>query len=207
MPKQMSHNLQQNFIVLSRQRLKLSPNSKIKKDEIMKLLYAIHKYDVFFFTWLLNTRSHATLARLSRYLSKTGDGQLYVLIAILLYWHNQFDNPLLQAMLWAFLIERPIYFVLKNGFKRNRPQAALQNFRSLITPSDQFSFPSGHTSAAFMMATLLGYFFPFLLMPLYGWAALMGCSRVILGVHFPTDTLVGALLGISSALFALGQVL
>jgi undecaprenyl-diphosphatase len=65
---------------------------------------------------------------------------------------------------------------------------------------------SGHTSAAFMMATLISYFFPLFMIPLYCWAALVGFSRVILGVHFPTDTLVGVILGISTALFSLGQI-
>jgi undecaprenyl-diphosphatase len=172
----------------------------------MKLLYSIHKYDVFMFTWLINARMHANLIKACRYISKTGDGQLYLVIIGLLYWSEGFESPFLQAVLLAFLIERPIYFVLKNGLKRNRPQAALQNFSSIITPSDKFSFPSGHTSAAFMMATLLGYYLPPLMILLYCWAALVGFSRVVLGVHFPTDTLVGVILGISTALFSLGQI-
>lgn len=172
----------------------------------MKLLYSIHKYDVFMFTWLINARMHSTLTRSGRNLSKTGDGQLYVLIMGLLYWSTGLESPCLQAVLTGFLIERPMYFVLKNGFKRNRPEAAIKNFHSTIKPSDKFSFPSGHTSAAFMMATLLGYFFPLLMIPLYCWAALVGFSRVVLGVHFPTDILVGVILGISTALFSLGLV-
>jgi undecaprenyl-diphosphatase len=172
----------------------------------MKLLYSIHKYDVFMFTWLINTGFNSALSRVGRYLSKTGDGQLYLIIIAILYANEGWDSPFLRAILLGFLIERPIYFVLKNGFKRNRPEAALKNFRSLITPSDKFSFPSGHTSAAFMMATLMSYFFPALMIPLYCWAALVGFSRVILGVHFPTDTLVGVILGISTALFSLGQI-
>jgi undecaprenyl-diphosphatase len=110
--------------------------------------------------------------------------------------------------LLAFLIERPLYFVLKNSFKRNRPAAALDNFVSVIIPSDKFSFPSGHTSAAFMMATLISYFSQSftdvsLIVLLYLWATTIGFSRVILGVHFPTDTLMGAVLGVSTALFSL----
>jgi len=173
----------------------------------MKLLLSIHKYDVFMFTWLVNARMHGTLTHFSRFLSKTGDGQLYTVIIGLLYFSEGFESPFLQAILLAFLLERPLYFLLKNGFKRNRPEAALKNFRSIITPSDKFSFPSGHTSAAFMMATLLGYFLPSLMVPLYCWASLVGFSRVVLGVHFPTDTLVGVILGISTAFFSLGQVI
>ncbi|MDO9103879.1 MAG: phosphatase PAP2 family protein [Methylovulum sp.] len=173
----------------------------------MKLLLSIHKYDVFMFTWLINARMHGTLTYFSRLLSKTGDGQLYTAIIALLYFSEGLESPFLQAILLAFLLERPIYFLLKNGFKRNRPEAALKNFRSIITPSDKFSFPSGHTSAAFMMATLLGYFLPSLMIPLYCWASLVGFSRVVLGVHFPTDTLVGVILGISTAFFSLGQVI
>ncbi len=172
----------------------------------MKLLYSIHKYDVFMFTWLLNVSINKTLTTMSRYLSKTGDGQLYLIMAGVIAVTDGVNSPLFQAILLGFLIERPIYFVLKNGFKRNRPEAALKNFRSIITPSDKFSFPSGHTSAAFMMATLIAYFFPAFMIPLYCWAALVGFSRVILGVHFPTDTLVGVILGVSTALFSLGQI-
>jgi undecaprenyl-diphosphatase len=74
-----------------------------------------------------------------------------------------------------------------------------------VTPSDQFSFPSGHTSAAFMVATITGFFMPLLMLPLLLWAALVGFSRVVLGVHFPTDTLVGMVLGVSVSFFSLNQ--
>ena len=172
----------------------------------MKLLYSIHKYDVFMFSWLINTRMHSVLSKAGLYLSKTGDGQLYIVIIGLLYSLEGYESSCLRAVLLAFLIERPVYFILKNGLKRNRPEAALTNFRSSITPSDQFSFPSGHTSAAFMMATLLGFYFPPLIIPLYCWATAVGCSRVVLGVHSPSDILVGALLGIGTAFFSLGQL-
>lgn len=173
----------------------------------MKLLYSIHKYDVFMFIWLVNVRINASLTKIARIVSTTADGYLYVLLAAILWKYQGFDSPFLQTILLAFLLERPVYFILKNSFRRNRPAVVLDNFVSTIVPSDQFSFPSGHTSAAFMMTTLIYYFvqpvsdFPIAL--LYGWAGLVGFSRVILGVHFPTDTLMGSVLGISSALLSL----
>lgn len=159
------------------------------------------------FLGLNGSGMHPGLARCCRLISRTGDGFLYVILAACLYWHHGIEDQLLQAMFLAFIVERPVYFVLKNGFKRNRPQQAIKGFRSIITPSDQFSFPSGHTSAAFMVATLVGYFMPALLVPLLIWALLVAFSRVALGVHFPTDTLMGMVLGVSIAFFSLNYIL
>ncbi len=173
----------------------------------MKLIYSVHKYDVFMFTCLMNARIHCYLTRASRYVSRSGDGHLYLLLMLFLLMTKGWQNPFLQALLLGLLIERPVYFVLKNSFKRHRPQAALKGFHSLVTPSDQFSFPSGHTSAAFMVASIAGFFIPVLLLPLLLWATLVGFSRVVLGVHFPTDTLVGMVLGVSVAIYSLNQML
>lgn len=173
----------------------------------MKLINSLHKYDVFIFTCLMDASFYRYLTLFARYISKTGDGFLYVGLAGWLYFFEGIESQFLQTLLLAFVIERPLYFILKNSFKRNRPAVALNNFTSLVTPSDQFSFPSGHTSAAFMVAAITGSFVPVLLLPLIIWAVFVGFSRVVLGVHFPTDTLVGMVLGVSVALYSLEQIM
>lgn len=170
----------------------------------MKLIQTIHSCDVFMFNWFMNRKHFESCARLSRWISKTGDGFLYPLVACYLYYADApVGQPFVVCALCSFLVERPVYYVLKNGFRRGRPQQALPNFHSLIVPSDRFSFPSGHTSAAFLMASLLGYFFPALILPLYTWASAVGVSRIFLGVHFPTDVLVGSTIGTGIALISL----
>jgi undecaprenyl-diphosphatase len=96
----------------------------------------------------------------------------------------------------AFAIERPLYWILKNVFKRNRPPDIIPCFQSIVKASDKFSFPSGHTAAAFLLATLCYVFFGAIALPLFIWAAMVGLSRIWLGVHFPTDILAGSCLGI-----------
>lgn len=173
----------------------------------MKLIDTVHNADVKLFNSLIHSPSYKTLGPLAFYVSKTGDGHLYVLLGLGLFVVQGADSLFLKALFLAFLIERPIYFVLKNSFKRNRPQQALRGYKSLVVPSDLFSFPSGHSSAAFMVATIVAWFLPVLFLPLLLWAMLVALSRVILGVHFPTDTLMGMLLGAGVAMSVLAGVI
>ncbi len=136
----------------------------------------------------------------ARLLSRTGDGFYYPLVglaALLVDWHTGLNFFL--ACLCAYLLERPLYLLLKNGFKRNRPAVRLSNLVSVVNPSDRFSLPSGHTAAAFVMATMLSAFFPPLATLAYLWAVLVGLSRIVLRVHFPADVGCGAILGVGVA--------
>jgi undecaprenyl-diphosphatase len=105
----------------------------------------------------------------------------------------------LAHFLLALSAERVSYWVLKNSLRRKRPAQALPGFRSHIIAADEFSFPSGHTSAAFLFATIMVLNFGVFFLPLYCWSASVAMSRIYLGVHFPTDTAMGALLGVSIA--------
>lgn len=135
------------------------------------------------------------------WLSRSADGYLYPVLAGFLFWLAPNSAlPFLFSGLIAFSIELPCYWALKNLVRRNRPFEVLEGVEQAIAVPDKFSFPSGHTAAAFIMATLLSSFFPALTIPAFFWASLVGLSRVYLRVHFPSDVLVGAGLGIACAL-------
>lgn len=166
----------------------------------MKLLQNLHNYDLVTFDWCLRRRHLQQLTMVSRWISRTADGHLYILAALALLLNQAYD--IFTMVFVAFATERTCYFVMKSHFRRNRPPQAIPGFQSVVQPSDQFSFPSGHTSAAFLAATLVYLLLPGFGWILYPWACAVGVSRVLLGVHFPTDTVAGATLGCSIAVLS-----
>ena len=171
----------------------------------MNFLHSIHELDVVTFHWCMARRHRELLTRTGKLISRTADGPLYVLLGFYLVYQGYQSWGMALAL--GFAIERPLYFLLKNGFKRNRPAAALNGFDSFIQPSDQFSFPSGHTSGAFVFAGFVSLLFPQIGLLVYSWAVSVGLARVFLGVHFPTDTVMGAVLGSCCAVLAMGVML
>lgn len=101
----------------------------------------------------------------------------------------------------SLLINTAITQALKYSIKRERPYNAYPN---IIFPShieNDSSFPSGHTSTAFALATSISLTHKkwYIVLPAYTWASLVGYSRMYLGVHYPTDVLAGAIIGCGTA--------
>lgn len=106
------------------------------------------------------------------------------------------------AIAWRTLlllgVSHLVVQIVKRSVGRHRP--ALQHPRmALIDIPDRFSFPSGHSCAIMAVALSLSVALPATAIPLLGIAIVVGCSRVVLGVHYPGDVLAGQLIALGSA--------
>lgn len=116
---------------------------------------------------------------------------------------NQNDDLLKDAIYVGASIgvDAVLTYGLKKAFNRPRPYISYPNDIVPYEHLNSLSFPSGHTSLAFATATSLSLSNPkwYVIAPSYFWAVSVGYSRMNLGVHYPSDVLVGAVLGAGSA--------
>jgi undecaprenyl-diphosphatase len=101
-----------------------------------------------------------------------------------------------QALVVLWLTMLTVNFPLKRLFRRRRPFIAYVEARVVGRRPRDFSLPSGHSAAAFGGALLFGMHFPAWAPLFYTLALLVGFSRVYLGVHYPSDVVVGGVLGL-----------
>ena len=102
----------------------------------------------------------------------------------------------------AALVGIGLFKSLKKLSGRRRPCEIEPHVWANLLPPDQFSFPSGHTITAFAVAVALAEFYPALFPALLFCAVSIAASRILLGMHFLSDVVAGALLGGGLALLS-----
>jgi len=117
---------------------------------------------------------------------------------------NYYDENTAVLLALSEITGTAFTFGIKNIIKRNRPFVNLKDvfFDKYNSPTDRYSFPSGHTTMVFSMATLLTLRYPdkpVVITASFLYAGLIGYGRMYLGVHYPSDVMGGMLVGAGSA--------
>ncbi len=129
-------------------------------------------------------------------ISRLGDGILWY--GLILTLPLLFGKPAVVVSLQMCFVGVTgllIYKYLKGATERIRPYAMTQEILLGTDPLDQYSFPSGHTLHAVGFTTTACLHYPILIWVLMPFALLVAASRIILGLHYPTDVLAGAGIG------------
>lgn len=132
-----------------------------------------------------------------RTVSRIGDGVFwYALMAVLPVVYGAAALPVVARMLLAGVCGLSIYKWLKTIISRPRPYQTYPVVTAAAMPLDQFSFPSGHALHAVSFTSIATAQFPELGAMLVPFTVLVAASRPILGLHYPSDVLAGAVIGL-----------
>ena len=130
------------------------------------------------------------------YATRAGDGWLwYGMGLVLLLFGGPQRFLAIGAAALAAGLGIVLFLKLKKVTGRRRPTVFEPHCWATLLPPDQFSFPSGHTITAFAVAVTLSRFYPDLAAGLIFCAFSVAASRILLGMHFLSDVLAGALIG------------
>lgn len=145
----------------------------------------------------VNRSSHYRLVRwVFRLVSRLGDGMFWYAIMAGIILTQGLDGVLpVLHMIVAGLSGTLVYKWLKGKTLRPRPYAVHQDVWLAGKPLDKFSFPSGHTLHAVAFSVVALSYYPELSWLVLPFATLVAMSRVVLGLHYPSDVLAGAAIG------------
>lgn len=136
------------------------------------------------------------LGRFFALISRLGDGVFwYGLMALLPLFYGMSAWQVSLQMMLTGLVCLLVYKQLKARTSRPRPFLASEAIFRTVPPLDQYSFPSGHTLHAVAFTCILFAWYPLLAWLVLPFTLLVAASRLVLGLHYPSDVLAGAVIG------------
>ncbi|MGB9781214.1 phosphatase PAP2 family protein [Caldanaerobacter sp.] len=125
---------------------------------------------------------------------------IFVTIFLAFFGKNSVRTSAIEA-LFSLVSSHLFVQFLKKKYSRLRPYMVFRDtntFRQLLR---DYSFPSGHATASFSLAMTFSMFFPNLAIIFIPVAVLVGLSRIYMGLHYPSDVLMGFLIGMTFSYF------
>ncbi len=168
-------------------------------------LSRMHALDSALCVTVSHTNQYRLIRDWFRMISRLGDGVFwYTLMAAIMLTQQQ--NGLLPVMNMAIggFTGTLIYKWLKHKTHRPRPSQVHQDVWVVGKPLDYFSFPSGHTLHAVVFTLIALAYYPVLAFVLIPFTIMVAMSRVILGLHYPSDVVMGAAIGYGIAQVSIG---
>jgi undecaprenyl-diphosphatase len=137
--------------------------------------------------------------------SRLGNGWFwYVLIALFPAIYGTWQASIQMAVTGAAGVV--IYKLIKERAVRERPFITHSAISCAVAPLDRYSFPSGHTLHAVSFSLIIATYHPELGAFVVAFTVLIALSRVVLGLHYPTDVAAGAVIGAGLAMTSLALV-
>ena len=148
----------------------------------------------------INQISNPILNPLFIFITYIGESLFWIFMIILLWLKKERKASI--HLIYAFVLDSILAFSVKSIFQRPRPPERFPELEVLRTEYG-LSFPSAHSQRVFSGAVILGSFYKKLRVVLFVLAVVVAFSRIYIGVHYPSDVLIGSINGIIIGLISL----
>lgn len=150
--------------------------------------------------WAHGASTRAWVERGLNAISRVGDGWLWYAIVVCLPWAGGASGASASVRMIAVgIVNLVIYRIVKRWIARPRPFRTCPGIRECTRSLDEFSFPSGHTLHSVAFSVILTAYYPMFALFVWPFTLLVAVSRVVLGLHYPSDVIVGAFIGAATA--------
>lgn len=151
-------------------------------------MVAFFKWEYKVFSWLNQLVYNRFVRNTMLCITQMGSGIFVTMICVVALLSNWY------GIVFSVLLTQLVVQTLKRLVRRTRPYVSHEKIMPIHPPKCQYSFPSGHTASALTLALGLTYYLPHFAPVFLTLACLVAISRMVLGVHYPTDVVAGMII-------------